>query len=63
MAEHEKGRKPVMPALETVDAAKRETLKRLAIGTAYAVPVVASFSIDGLMVNPAAAQWSNQTTS
>jgi hypothetical protein len=35
-------------ALESVDAAKRETLRKLILGAAFVVPVVASFSIDGL---------------
>jgi hypothetical protein len=35
-------------ALTSVDAAKRETLRKLILGAAFVVPVVASFSIDGL---------------
>jgi hypothetical protein len=35
-------------ALTSVDAAKRETLRTLILGAAFVVPVVASFSIDGL---------------
>jgi hypothetical protein len=35
-------------ALASVDAAKRETLRKLILGAAFVVPVVASFSIDGL---------------
>lgn len=50
-------------SLETVDAAKRQTLRRLIVGAAFAVPVVTSFSIDGLTVNPAMAAPGNLTVS
>ena len=36
-------------ALASVDAAKRETLRKLVLGAVFVVPVVASFSIDGLV--------------
>jgi hypothetical protein len=36
-------------ALAAVDAAKRETLRKLILGAAFVVPVVASFSVDGLV--------------
>ncbi len=36
-------------ALAAVDEAKRETLRKLIIGAAFVVPVVASFSVDGLV--------------
>jgi hypothetical protein len=42
-------------ALAFVDAAKRETLRKLILGAAFAVPVVASFSIDGLIISKAQA--------
>jgi len=38
-------------ALAGVDAAKRETLRKLILGTAFVVPVVASFSVDGLVAS------------
>lgn len=38
-----------------MDAAKRETLRKLILGAAFAVPVVASFSIDGLTLSKAQA--------
>lgn len=38
---------------------RRSFLKTLALGTAYATPLVASFSMDGLGVDAAAAQASN----
>ncbi len=38
----------VEKALTSVDAAKRETLRKLVLGAAFVVPVVASFSIYGL---------------
>jgi hypothetical protein len=56
MTDHQGRQPPVMPPLDKIDEAKRETLKRIALGTAYAAPVVASFAIDGLTINPAAAQ-------
>lgn len=36
-------------ALAAVDSAKRETLRKLILGAAFVVPVVASFSVDGLV--------------
>jgi hypothetical protein len=36
-------------ALAAVDEAKRETLRKLILGAAFVVPVVASFSVDGLV--------------
>jgi hypothetical protein len=36
-------------ALAAVDAAKRETLRKLILGAAFVVPVVASFSVDALV--------------
>ena len=38
----------VEKALAPIDAAKRETLRKLVLGAAFVVPVVASFSIYGL---------------
>ncbi|THD50175.1 MAG: hypothetical protein E7774_00060 [Bradyrhizobium sp.] len=38
----------VEKALASVDTAKRETLRKLVLGAAFVIPVVASFSIDGL---------------
>ena len=35
-------------AIASVDAAKRDTLRKLILGATFVVPVVASFSIDGL---------------
>ena len=50
--------------LEGVDDSKRDSLKKMVKGTAFAAPVVASFSLDGLL-NAAQAQVngyaSNQT--
>jgi hypothetical protein len=42
--------------LEHVDADKREFLKRVLVGTGFAAPIVASFSMDGLAPNEAFAQ-------
>lgn len=50
-------------SLEAVDAEKRQTLRRLIAGAAFAVPIVTSFSIDGLTVNPAMALPGNLTVS
>ena len=36
-------------ALATVDATKRETLRKLILGAAFVVPIVASFTVDGLV--------------
>jgi hypothetical protein len=36
-------------ALAAVDASKRETLRKLILGAAFVVPVVASFSVDSLV--------------
>jgi hypothetical protein len=53
-------------ALEGLDAAKRETLSRLVSGAAFAIPVVASFTMRGLAIRPANAansfNSSNSTT-
>ena len=45
-------------ALAAVDAGKRETLRKLILGAAFVIPVVASFSVDGL-VSRANARCSN----
>jgi hypothetical protein len=47
--------------LEKVDAEKRATLKRLILGTIFAIPVIASFPMDGLTINSALAADSNTT--
>jgi hypothetical protein len=49
--------------LEKVDADKRATLKRLILGTAFVVPLIASFPIDGLTIDRALAQTANQAHS
>ncbi len=45
--------------LDRLDPAKRAFLKTLIVGTAFAVPTVASFSMDGLSLYEANAQASN----
>jgi hypothetical protein len=40
-------------ALEGLDPSKRATLSRLATGAAFAAPVVASFTMQGLAIRPA----------
>jgi hypothetical protein len=47
--------------LDRVDPAKRAFLKKLVVGTAFVVPTVASFSMDGLSLYEANAQVSNIT--
>jgi hypothetical protein len=42
--------------LEKIDADKRATLKKLILGTAFVVPLIASFPIDGLTIDRALAQ-------
>lgn len=44
------------PVLEKVDPAKRSFVRKLVKGTAFAAPVVASFSLDGLTIGDARAQ-------
>jgi hypothetical protein len=45
--------------LAHVDEAKRSSLRKLVIGTAYAVPAIASFSLAGLSANEAHAYTGN----
>lgn len=44
------------PILDQVDPEKREFLKKVIVGTAFTVPIVASFSMEGLSPNEAFAQ-------
>lgn len=54
----------VETALERVDEAKRSSLRKIVLGTAFVAPVVASFAVNGMMVTPAMAQTvSNSTVS
>ena len=46
-------------ALADLDAAKRATLGRLITGTAFVVPIVASYALDGLTISKAQAQAGN----
>jgi hypothetical protein len=45
--------------LDGLDQGKRETLTRLVSGSAFVVPVVASFAMQGFAIRPAEAQSSN----
>lgn len=45
--------------LERIDPAKRAFLKTIIVGTAFVVPTVVSFSMDGLSLYEADAQVSN----
>ena len=46
-------------ALETIDTNKRETMRKLLTSAAFAVPVVVSFSIDGMTLGAAHASHGN----
>jgi hypothetical protein len=40
-------------ALETIDVGRREALRKLVTTSAFAIPVVVSFAVNGLTVSPA----------
>ena len=42
--------------MDGLDAAKRRTLAKLALGAAFVTPVVASFSMDGLTISKVRAE-------
>lgn len=46
-------------ALTGVEPSRRTFIKRVAIGAAFATPIISSFSMSGMSVNTAAAQTSN----
>jgi hypothetical protein len=46
---HDSGPQSADRALASVDVAKRETLRKLILGAAFVIPVVATFSVDGLV--------------
>jgi len=50
---------PLDEAFQHVDPTKRDFLKALLVGTAFAAPMIVSFSMDGLSVHEAYAQGSN----
>lgn len=50
---------PLDEVLEQVDSSRRSFLKRMAVGAAFATPVVSSFSMSSLSLNVAGAQGSN----
>jgi hypothetical protein len=45
--------------LSGIESDRRSFIKRMAIGAAFATPIVTSFSMSGMAVNTAAAQASN----
>ena len=53
--------KEIEQVLDRIDPKKRAFLKTLIIGTAFVVPTVTSFSMDGLSLYEANAQVSNIT--
>jgi hypothetical protein len=48
--------------LERVNPGKRDFLKKVVVGTAFAAPLVASFSLDGLSLYEAHAQGASNVT-
>ena len=52
----------VEAALDRVDEAKRSSLRKIVLGTAFAAPVVASFAVSGMMVTPAMAESISNST-
>jgi len=50
-------------ALETIDQSKRDSMRKMIAGAAFAAPIVISFAIDGLTVGPAMAIGLNGTHS
>jgi len=48
--------------LEKVDEAKRSSLRKIIIGSAFAIPVIASFTMSGLGVTEAYAGVTQNTT-
>ena len=65
MSEQDKGGEldRLESALETIDASKRESMRKMVVGTMFIAPVVMSFAINGLTVGPAMAFIPNSTTS
>ena len=47
--------------LAGLEPSRRTFIKRVAVGAAFATPIVSSFSMSGLSVNAAAAQTSHQS--
>jgi len=47
--------------LESVDEGRRASLKKILLGSAFAIPVIASFTMSGLGVNEANAGITNST--
>lgn len=43
--------------LNSVDESRRDFLRKVIVGTAFAAPLMASFSMDGLLINEAEANW------
>lgn len=48
--------------VERVDLSRRRFVRRLVVGTAFAVPVVSSFTMSSLSMDAAGAQQTNQTS-
>ena len=47
--------------IERIDQAKRSSIRKMVLGTAFVVPTIASFSMSGLAVHQANAYVSNTT--
>lgn len=50
-------------SLETIDAGKRDTIRKLATAAAFTAPVISTFAIDGKMNAAFAGNASNMTAS
>lgn len=50
-------------ALESVDASRRQFLRKVVLTTAFTAPIVASFAVDGMLVSSAMATPSNSSNS
>jgi hypothetical protein len=47
--------------LDRVNPAKREAMRKIILGAAFAAPAIASFSLDGLTLSKAYGQVANQS--
>jgi len=48
--------------LQPIDKAKRSSIRKMVLGTAFVAPLMTSFSMDGLSINQANAYGGNTTT-
>jgi hypothetical protein len=57
----DKSKETTSPVLEKIAVSRRGFVKSLTIGTAFAIPMIASYSMDGLRVNVANAGFGSDT--